>query len=277
MSRYTPEFNAYARRVVKSFNQRIMRAEKRGIKNLPEMRKVRDLKAMFTTEKDLKKELSELRRFNENRQALDIKLLGNKAKLTNWEYEYIKDNLDELKAYYDREIEKARKRYADQPYEPALRVELTNLQDRRMYLNRNLLELSKSELSTFRRYLNVYQGRNRRDQNFYDRYFESFDFLMRVSGIPRDTINYIKTRVNSLTPAQFYELYKQHDVMGDLFESMPSKVVGNYYKELRSFEAEQKEKLLNKVGTTSKEVKDKVTNVVEHLDQWIVTAIENAG
>ena len=277
MSRYTPEFNAYARRVVKSFNQRVMRAEKRGLKNLPSLRSVRELKAMFTTEEDLKKELAQLRKFNENRKALDTKLLGNETKLTNWEYDYIRDNLDELKAYYDREIEKAQKRYSDAPYEPAFRIELNNLQDRRMYLNRNLLELSKSELSTFRRYLNVYKSRNRRDQNFYDQYFESFDFLMRVSGIPKNTIEYIKTRVNSLTPAQFYELYKQHDIMGDLFESMPSKVVGNYYKELRSFEEEQKEKLLNKVGTTSLDVQAKVTNVVEHLDEWIVKAIENAG
>lgn len=276
MSRYTPEFNAYARRVVKSFNQRVMRAEKRGLKNLPSLRSVRDLKAMFTTEDDLKKELSELRKFNENRKALDTKLLGNEAKLTNWEYEYIKNNLDELKDYYDREIERARKRYAADPFSPELKVDLTNLEDRRDYLNRDLLELSKSELSTFRRYLNVYKNRNRRDLNFYDQYFESFDFLMRVSGISKDKINYIRTRINSLTPNQFYELYKQHDIMADLFNEIPSKERGEYYAKLREIE-QQKKSQAESLGVDTKVVNEKVDTLIENLDVWIDKAIENAG
>ncbi|MBO5712328.1 MAG: hypothetical protein J6R47_05755 [Acholeplasmatales bacterium] len=276
MSRYTPEFNAYARRVVKSFNQRVMRAEKRGLKNLPSLRSVRDLKAMFTTEDDLKKELSELRKFNENRKALDTKLLGNEAKLTNWEYEYIRNNLDELKDYYDREIERARKRYAADPFSPELKVDLTNLEDRRDYLNRDLLELSKSELSTFRRYLNVYKNRNRRDLNFYDQYFESFDFLMRVSGVSKDKINYIRTRINSLTPNQFYELYKQHDIMADLFNEIPSKDRGEYYAKLREIEQEKKAQA-ESLGVDTKVVNEKVDTLIENLDVWIDKAIENAG
>ena len=276
MSRYTPEFNAYARRVVKSFNQRVMRAEKRGLKNLPSLRSVRDLKAMFTTEEDLKKELSDLRKFNENRKALDTKLLGNEAKLTNWEYEYIRNNLDELKDYYDREIERARKRYAADPFSPELKVDLTNLEDRRDYLNRDLLELSKSELSTFRRYLNVYKNRNRRDLNFYDQYFESFDFLMRVSGVSKDKINYIRTRINSLTPNQFYELYKQHDIMADLFNEIPSKDRGEYYAKLREIE-QQKKAQAESLGVDTKVVNEKVDTLIENLDVWIDKAIENAG
>lgn len=276
MSRYTPEFNAYARRVVKSFNQRIMRAEKRGIKNLPDIQKVRELKAKFTTEEDLKKELSELRKFNENRKALDMKMLGNEAKLTNWEYEYIRDNLDELKDYYNREIKKAQQRYADQPFEPALRIELQNLQERRTYLDRNLLELSKSELSTFRRYLNVYKGRNRKEQNFYDQYLESFDFLMRVSGVPKEDIDYIRQRINSLTPNQFYELYKQHDIMADLFNEIPSKERGEYYAKLRDIERQKKAEA-ESLGVDTVKVKEKVNTVVQNMDKWIDKAIENAG
>lgn len=276
MSRYTPEFNAYARRVVKSFNQRVMRAEKRGLKNLPSLRSVRELKAMFTTEEDLKKELFELRKFNEDRKALDTKILGNEAKLTNWEYTYIRDNLGELKDYYNREIEKARKRYADQPYEPALRIDLTNLEQRREYLDRDLLELSKSELSTFRRYLNVYKARNRRDQNFYDQYFESFDFLMRVSGVPKEKINYIRTRINNLTPNQFYELYKQHDIMADLFNEIPSKDRGEYYAQIREIERQKKAEA-ESLGVDTKIVNEKVDNLIENLDTWIEKAIENAG
>ena len=195
MARYSSDFNAYARRVVKSFNQRVMRAERRGMKNLPSLRSIRELKAMFETEDDLKKELSELRKFNENRDALRIKELGNEAKITTWEFDYIKDNLQDLKSYYDRELEKARQRYENQPFNMGIREDVLNLEERRTYLDRNLLELNKSELMTFKRYLSNYQSRNRRDINFYDKFFEGFDFLMRVSGVDKSKIKYVQDSI----------------------------------------------------------------------------------
>lgn len=270
MSRkYTPEFNAYARRVVKSFNQRVMRAEKRGLKNLPNLRKVRELKAMFTTEEDLKKELASLREFNENRNALDQKLLGEDARLTNWEFEYIRDNMDELKEYYDREIEKARKRYANEPFDMAIRDDVLNLEQRRQYLNRNLLELSKSELATFRKYLSQYKGRNRTDVNFYDYYFDAFDFLARVSGVEKNKIRYVKERINSLTPEQFYEFYKQHSEMKNILDYVPSPERAKYYSKLREYEQKKQDDMAAEMGIDAKEVREKVDYVVEHVDEWV--------
>lgn len=277
MSRYTPEFNAYARRVVKSFNQRVMRAEKRGLKNLPSLRSVRELKAMFATENDLKKELASLREFNENRDALEQKQLGAETRLTKWEFNYIRDNLDDLKAYYDRELEKARARYTDQPFSMGIREDVLNLEQRRQYLDRNLLELSKSELATFRKYLSNWQGRNRRDINFYDRYFEGFDFVMRVSGIEKSKINYIRDRINSLTPQQFYELYKQHDVMGDLFDLIPSEDRSSYYTKIRELEKEKQKKMAAEMGVDTEKVQGKVDAIIDNLDEWIDKAKKIAG
>ncbi len=269
MSRYTPEFNAYARRVVKSFNQRVMRAEKRGLKNLPNLRSVRELKAMFTTEADLKKELASLREFNENRNALDQKLLGEDARLTNWEFDYIRDNLDELKEYYDREIQKARNRYKNEPFDMAIRDDVLNLEQRRQYLNRNLLELSKSELATFRKYLSQFKGRNRTDVNFYDYYFEAFDFLARVSGVEKRKINYVKDRINSLTPEQFYDFYKQHSEMKNILDYVPSPERAKYYSKLREYEQKKQDDMAAEMGIDAKEVREKVDYVVEHVDEWV--------
>ena len=277
MARYSSDFNAYARRVVKSFNQRIMRAERRGMKNLPSLRSVRELKAMFETEDDLKKELSELRKFNENRDALRIKELGNEARITTWEFDYIKDNLQDLKSYYDRELEKARQRYENQPFNMGIREDVLNLEERRMYLDRNLLELNKSELATFKRYLSNYQGRNRRDINFYDRFFEGFDFLMRVSGVDKSKIKYVQDRINSLTPSQFYELYKQHDVMGELFDVISSPERGEYYRKVREYEEEQKKKIAEELGVDAEAVNKKVDAIIENLDGWIEDAKKIAG
>lgn len=272
MSRYTPEFNAYARRVVKSFNQRVMRAEKRGLKNLPSLRSVRELKAMFTTEDDLKKELSELRKFNENRNALDQKILGQDARLTNWEFEYIKDNLDDLKDFYDREIKKARKRYKNEPFDMAIRDDLLNLQERREYLNRDLLELSKSELSTFRKYLGNYKRRNRTDINFYEIYFDAFDFLARVAGVEPRKLAHVEEQINSLTAEQFYDLYKQHTELKNLLDYVPSPERGKYYSQLREYEQKKQDDMAAEMGVDAKEIKEKVDYVVDHIDGWVKTA-----
>lgn len=269
MSRYTPEFNAYARRVVKSFNQRVIRAQKRGLSNLPKLRNVRDLKAQFTTEEDLKRELVSLRKFNDNRKALDYKLLDNEAKVTNWEFDYLKDNLDELKSYYDRELEKARARYASSPYNIGMREDVFNLEQKRQYLERNILELNKSELLTFRKYLANYQNRNRTDQNFYESYMESFDFLLRVSGTPRTVIRSIKTKLNSLSPSQFYEFYKRHDVVEDLFNYVPSPERKKYYDRLQEYEQREKERMMQEMGIDSKELNDKLQVFVDNMDEWI--------
>lgn len=269
MSRYTPEFNAYARRVVKSFNQRVMRAEKRGLKNLPSLRSVRELKAQFSTEDDLKKELASLRTFNENRRALDTKLLGAETRLTAWEFNYIRDNMDDLKAYYDREIEKAKKRYANEPYDLAIRDDVINLEQRRQYLDRNLLELSKSELATFRKYLASFKNRNRTDQNFYEYYFDSFDFLARVAGVPKQQINHIKDKINSLNAEQFYDFYKQHTEMKNILDYVPSPERGGYYQKLRDYEQQRKDDLAAEMGIDAKEVREKIDYVSEHIDEWV--------
>ena len=276
MSRYTPEFNAYARRIVKSFNQRVLRAQKRGMKNLPSIRKLRELKAMFTTEEDLKKELASLRSFNESRDALDQKLLGQDARLTNWEFNYIRDNLDDLKAYFDREIEIARKRYAADSFDMALRDDVLNLEQRRLYLNRNLQELSKSELLTFRKYLQQYKNRNRTDLNFYNYYFDSFDFLARVSGVEKSKINHIKDSINSLTPDQFYDFYKQHNEMKNILDYVPSPERQQYYQKLRDYEQQRKDDLAAEMGIDAKEVREKIDYVDEHIDNWVNQA-KNRG
>lgn len=257
MSRYTPEFNAYARRVVKSFNQRVMRAEKRGLKNLPSLRSVRELKAQFNTEDDLKKELASLREFNENRNALDQKMLGEEARLTTWEFNYIKENMADVRDFYKRVLERTRKRYENNPFDMAIRNDVLNLEERVQYLNRDVLELTKSELATFRKYLNRYKNRNRTDQNFYDFYYESFDFLGRVAGVDENKMNYMKQQINSLTPEEFYEFYKQNTEMKDILKYVPSPERAKYYAKIRKLE-EEKKNYFEETGHDADIVKDKI-------------------
>lgn len=288
--RFSPEFNAQARRIVKSFNQRVKRAEARGRKNLPSTVSLRDLKAKFTTEKDLKKQLGYLREMNEDKEALNRHFLGEGA-ITNWEFNYLRDNLQDVKTFYDMQIKLAEQRFKNDPSDYGLKQQVNLMKDRREYLNRNLNELSYSELKTFRKYLNQYQNTARKDVNYFDKYLKALDGLMNQSGVDTETIKELKNKINSLPPAVFIELYRNHDVIDELYQIDPSpekyqNLVGENPEEFRAAAEYERqmhdkyvaadERLLKKLSPDKiNEVNDKVKAINEKLDVWAVEAVSN--
>lgn len=285
--RFSPEFNQEARKIVKSFNQRVRRAEARGMRNLPETTSMRELKARFTTEKDLKKELSYLRAMNTDKEALKRHFLGEGA-ITNWEFNYLKDNLKEVKTFTDVQIKMARARLADSPYDYGLKQELFNLEQRREYLNRDLNKLTYSELKTFRKYTQQYKDAARRDQNYFSSYLKTLDQLMRQSDLPKEVVSAFKNKINKLPPKVFIEMYRRHDIIDDLFE-----ILYEYLESLGKAKQHVENKLTpeeragleatermfeEKFGTDEDDVNrrqdvvDTIMNVSEKLDVWEVEA-----
>lgn len=285
--RFSPEFNQEARKIVKSFNQRVRRAEARGMRNLPETTSMRELKARFTTEKDLKKELSYLRAMNTDKEALKRHFLGEGA-ITNWEFNYLKDNLKEVKTFTDVQIKMARARLADSPYDYGLKQELFNLEQRREYLDRDLNKLTYSELKTFRKYTQQYKDAARRDQNYFSSYLKTLDQLMRQSDLPKEVVSAFKNKINKLPPKVFIEMYRRHDIIDDLFE-----ILYEYLESLGKAKQHVENKLTpeeragleatermfeEKFGTDEDDVNrrqdvvDTIMNVSEKLNVWEVEA-----
>lgn len=285
--RFSPEFNQEARRIVKSFNQRVRRAEAAGMRNLPQTTSMRELKARFTTEKDLKKELSYLRAMNTDKDALRRHFLGEGA-ITNWEFNYLKQNLKEVKTFTDVQIKMARARLADSPYDYGLRQEVLNLEQRREYLNRDLNKLTYSELKTFRKYTTQYKDAARRDQNYFSNYLKTLDQLMRQSDLPKSVISDFKKKINSIPPKVFIEMYRRHDIIDDLFEELYEyleslgKAKRNVENKLTPEERaglEATERMFEeKFGTNEddvnsrQEVVNTIKNVSEKFDVWEVEA-----
>jgi hypothetical protein len=148
MANFTPEFNREIRRVVKSFNQKIRRAEARGVKGLPEIRSVRELKAQFATENDLKREVASLKTLLNNKEALQRRTL-KEGTVSNWQYEYLARNLQATKRFVDRELEKAEERLKEYPkYLYSIRADIETLEHKKDILNRDLSKLTADELRT---------------------------------------------------------------------------------------------------------------------------------
>lgn len=282
--RFSPEFNQEARKIVKSFNQRVRRAEARGMKNLPQTTSMRELKARFTTDKDLKKELSYLRRMNTDKEALKRHFLGEGA-ITNWEFNYLKDNLKQVKTFTDVQLKMARARLADSPYDYGLRQEVLNLEQRREYLNRDLNKLTYSELKTFRKYTEQYKDAARRDINYFDKYLKTLDQIMKQSDIPDSIVAEFKNKINKMPPKVFIEMYRRHDIIGDLFDDLyqylesMGKTKQNVENKLTPEERaglEASERMFEeKFGTDNaarQQVIDRVEAVSEKLNVWEVEA-----
>lgn len=255
MKKFSPKFNEEIYRTVKSFNQRIRRAEARGIKNLPERQKIADLKNRYRTVAGMRKELRKLRKLNTNRAALQTVTLAGGAKITKWELGYLKQSLGEVKTFYDVMIKFARKRYQDYPYNLGLKADLLNIEARREYLDRDINNLTKSELMTIKRYMNKYQSYDKRTNNYYDRYLKGLDEVLKQSG-NATLARQLKRKINKLSPQEFAELSKRHDIINDLFETIKSPPTGG------------KQEVTNE----DLDIANQIEIITNNIDEWIEEA-----
>ena len=287
--RFSPEFNQEARRIVKGFNQRVRRAEARGMKNLPQLTSMRELKARFSTEKDLKRELGWLKQMTSNKEALGRHFLGE-GSITNWEFNYIKENLQGTKRFYDKQLELARQRYKDNPFDYGIKQQVLDLEERRDYLNRNLSKLSYSELRTFRKYITAYKDADRKDENYYESILGALDDTLAQAGIDEAVVGEIRDKIANMDKDVFLEVYRTHDIIGDLFDiayqmleklgksRRQQKVEDKLSPEDRAlFEKQERERLKKFRNVEPSEVNKMAGNIVEHLDVWDVEAAARLG
>lgn len=259
MAKFTPEFNEELYRTVKSFNQRLRRAEARGLSHLPERQSVADLKARYSTVRDMKKELRQLRELNLNRDALNIVLTKGGARITKWEYDYIRKNLDHLKTFYDVMVKVGENRYKEHPYDTGLKQDLLNLQERRKYLDRDLKSLTQSEMQTFQRYMTKFKEYDKRQGNYYDLYMRDLDALVKNTG-NTGAAKRIRDKINKLTPQEFQELIKIHDVMKDVFYLINSPPSSGKSEKNRSKTDEFYD---------NEDLNTSIKNIDDNLDDWI--------
>ena len=265
MAKFSPEFNKEIYRTVRSFNQRVRRAEQRGLTNLPDLQSVAELKARYVTENDMKRELGFLRQMNLNRKSLDTVTTLGGAKMTEWEFQYMKQNLKPLRRFYDVMIKVAQNRYGSYPYNTALKSELLNLEARRDYLNRDLNALTRSELLTFRRYMTKYKETSKRTGNYFDQYLGALGEIGKYNPDASAAVKRIRKKINNLSPAVFEEIYRRHDIVNDLFDivvSPPSSVS----------EETEKSKSKSDEFYNTQDITRYVNTIDQKLDGWIEEA-----
>lgn len=221
-SRYSDETNKELYRVVKSFNQRVRRHEKKGEKNLPDLISVSRLKSSFRTERDMKKELSQYKNLLNNKQAF-ARYKTQEGSITNWEFDYIVKNLQSTEQHINREIIKEMERLSKQKERKnVIRDRLRTLQHEREVVKRDLTKLTASELKVVSGTIDRFKHFNLRIQAG-RKYFErNLDYLLGAKGVSLIDRQKIYAKLDTMTNEEFDEFYKKHDVVSEVMIKIPS-------------------------------------------------------
>lgn len=216
-------FNKNARRIVKSYNQKLARARNRGLSHLPEKQSLRELRQQFPNRNELSKHLTQLKTFNEmGSSAFDIIETKAGGKLSRYELYYINENLNDTKEFYDKLIDDAQGYFENDPYSIARRDYVLNLQAKRNYLSRNLMDLDQSGIKSFQKYIDYANNFDRLNAIGYRNFLKGVTDIMELQGYDDDTINMIYDKVSELTPAQFFKMYHENDVIDKIYDLIVS-------------------------------------------------------
>lgn len=219
----TQIFNDNARRIVKSYNQKLARARNRGLSYLPEKQSLREIRQQFPNRKDMQKYLDHLETFNKmGKYAFDIIETKAGGKLSRYEYYLIQANLKDTREFYNDLIDEGNRVFGNDPYSIAKRDYVLNLEAKRNYLYRDVMDLNQSGIRTFQKYINYANNFERLNNIGYRNFLSGVTDIMKMQGYDQETIDMVYAKVAELNPAQFFKMYHDNDVIDKIYDIIPS-------------------------------------------------------
>jgi len=258
-SRFDPDFNAEIRRVVKNFNQKRNRAYRKGFSYLPNRQYVSYIKQNLGTKSEIEKYLNTLKKFNNmGDSALDIIETRMGGRISRYNLMFLKENLEDTKDFFDRQIEEAKNLFYEDQYSIARRDYLFNLQQKRAYLNKDIMDLNQSGIRTFEKYTRQALNNNRNMLASYKGFLSAVDIAMRQAGYDEKTISNFYSKLGDLTPAQFVKMYRSSDLIARVYELIDSPTHGKAEMNLKADDARLLlDKLVKDFDVMKKEAIDK--------------------
>ena len=220
--RYDANYNAKINRVVKNFNQKRNRAIKRGFKNVPAPIKVSDLKARYTSRRELNKQLTQLSRFSRGGDAV-LREIENEGGATaiKWEFDYLKSNVKAAKQFFADEYRTVAAKVGDFPGE---RMRLDAIAKKLSTLDLDLAYMNQSQFNSYRAAINEYINKPKSYAAGYRGFLAEVEGVMRLVGIAEGEIDKFFEKFKVLTPEQFHQLYENSDLIGRVYELADSPI-----------------------------------------------------
>lgn len=214
--RYDANYNAKINRVVKNFNQKRNRAIKRGFKNVPQSIKVSDLKARYTSRRELNKQLTQLAKFSRGGDAV-LRKIENQGGATaiKWEFDYLKSNVKAAKKFFADEYRTVAAKVGDFPGE---RMRLDTIAKKLATLDLDLAYMTQSQFNSYRAAINEYINKPKNYAAGYRGFLSEVENVMRMVGIAESDIDKFFEKFKVLTPDQFHQLYENSELVARVFE-----------------------------------------------------------
>lgn len=255
---YNKNYNAKISRVVRNFNQNRNRAIKRGFKNVPPPIRVSDLKARYTTRRDLEQQLKILSKFKVGKKGDLLTKVENQggARAIEWEFEYLKSNAKNAEKYFLRKYKQIASQVNDMPGE---RMMLDTIAAKIKNLELDVAYMSQSEFNSYRSAIKEFLNRPKRYSASYRGFLSQVENVMRYLNIPDRDIDRVFEKLGELTPEQFHRMYENSPLISRIYGLANSP---------------EKEGTL-KLNTTDENAKELLDSFVGDIDKLVEFAKED--
>lgn len=255
--RYDAGYNAKIAKVVKRFNQKRIRAIRQGYKEIPDPVKVSDLKARYSSRRELNKELTLLNKFSSGgANVLETVENSGGAVAIKWEFDHLKANAKQAKDFYARQYKIIASKLGRFPSE---RIRLDAIRNKVAALDVDLAYMNQKQFNAYKGVIRDYLSQASKRRGGYRGFMAQTLQIMRTVGIEEKDINRVMSKINTLSPEQFTQMYEQSDLISRIFELADSPIYTSG-------------KL--KLYTTQDDAKDLLNTLVEEVDDLVKKAKE---
>ena len=221
MIRYDFSLNKEINRLVRNYNAKISRLEKKGLE-VPKKISKTDLKKKFTKRSDLKRELKEIEYFTRRGSEASVQIKNDT--IPKYEFHRIKGEVRRAKYKLSRQITiEGNKPFIFEGRKTSATVkefqttEFKNLQAKRQALNKDLRKLTRGELSKLSsRSRGDISGISEKDKSLYWNYWDAINDLGLSFGVDDEKIEYIRKRLFSLGLSGFTKAFNNEQILKDL-------------------------------------------------------------
>lgn len=214
MIRYDKKLESELSKVVINYNTKIRRLSKAKPQNvyIPEKITKKEIKERFKTRKDLRYYFKDIKEFTKRGGERIVRKRGVTAptylhksisryrrrlshQIKNQEY------FINTRASYFGKLENVTR-------EQALDEEYLNYKARKSLLNKEIKDMNIEQLINYQEKLQS-NTKNKDNKNFQNAYIEMLIDTSYLYDIPHEKVHEIVTKIKSLTPREFYDLFKQ--------------------------------------------------------------------
>lgn len=220
---FSKELNAETNRILKNFNEKRRRnkTKTKGRGMLPARVSISNFKAKYSDKprEEILKQLKLYQSFSQ-KDALDK---GEDSRLSKWESDYFKANLDKTKKFFDDEMSDLARIIGGRPeYHLRIHSRYLNLERQRKWLDKDFTQLDDDDILTMRTIFEYAERSEIVKRQGFRHYLNQLERTMTLLGYSKEEIDTFLNKFNVLTENEFTEMTRNEDIVDSIYDLIDS-------------------------------------------------------